>query len=278
MSASRRAIAVVLTVLLLAAYAAATNRLGKAPRSGVQPELLVSMPRIAQILLAGGDRHLAANLSGFRVLVAATARMEAADYAVQARLQEDIAWLNPAHEDNYYIAAAFLPWNGHLDSAQYVLRRAESARQNDWLPDFYLGFHYFHFMKDPAEGARWLLAGVPRAREQSDQWALQNLAANWTEKGYSPSAAAGLVGAMAASAPAGAFRAYLQVRADRLKQLADLRKLAVIYKERNGRGLAKISELVEGGLIASLPIDPLGVGFSVDSEGMPVFKSSAMEH
>lgn len=278
MSSSRRAIAVALTLLLLVAYATAMNRLGKAPRSAVQPELLVSMPRIAQILLAGGDRHLAANLSGFRVLVAATARMEAEDYAVQARLQEDIAWLNPAHEDNYYIAAAFLPWNGHLDSAQYVLRRAESARQNDWLPDFYLGFHYYHFMQNPAEGARWLLAGVPRTREQSDQWALQNLAANWMEKGYSPSAAAGLVGAMAASAPAGAFRAYLQVRADRLKQLADLRKLAVIYKERNGRGLAKISELLEAGLIATLPVDPLGVGFSVDAEGMPVFKSSTTEH
>lgn len=277
MRASRRLLAGALSIVLMMAYAVAIRRLEMTPRSQVQPELLVSMPRFAQILLAGGDRHLAANLNGFRVLVAATARMGAEDYAVQARLQEDIAWLNPSHEDNYYIAAAFLPWNGHLDSAQTVLRRAEVARQNDWLPDFYLGFHYFHFMKNPAEGARWLLAGVPRAKEQADQWALQNLAASWLEKGYSPLAAAGLVGAMAASAPSGAFRTYLQIRANRLKVLGDLKQLAVIYKNRYGHGLARIEDLVAAGLIDALPVDPMGAGFAVDIEGMPVFKSPGVE-
>jgi hypothetical protein len=30
------------------------------------------LPRFAQVLMAGGDRYLAANLAGFRVLVADT--------------------------------------------------------------------------------------------------------------------------------------------------------------------------------------------------------------
>jgi hypothetical protein len=53
--------------------------------------------------------------------------MKAEDYAVQAKLQRDIAWFNPLHEDNYYIGAAMLPWNGELDAAQYVLRKASDG-------------------------------------------------------------------------------------------------------------------------------------------------------
>jgi hypothetical protein len=66
------------------------------PRATAAPELLIALPRFAQVLMAGGDRYLAANLAGFRVLVAETGRMNAEDYAVQAKLQRDIAWFNPA--------------------------------------------------------------------------------------------------------------------------------------------------------------------------------------
>lgn len=263
---------VLLALLVAAAYGLSLQRLAARARANPQAELLVSLPRFAQVLLAGGDRHLAADLSGFRVLVAATERMGAEDYAVQARLQEDIAWFNPAHEDNYYIAAAFLPWNGHLDAAQQVLRQAAEARPRDWQPFFYLGFHHYHFLKDPAEGARWLLAAVPRAQEQQEQWALQNVAARWLEKGYSTATAAQMVETMASSAPPGNFRKYLQVRAKRLQDLARLRDLARVYQRREARPLAKISDLVTAGLIDEIPTDPLGAGYALDTEGMPSFK------
>ena len=100
-------------------YWGCVQQLSGIARSQSPAELLVSLPRSTQVVLAAGDRHFAANLSGFRVLVAATERMRSEDYAVQARLQQDIAWFNPAHEDNYYIAAAILPWNGHLAAAQH---------------------------------------------------------------------------------------------------------------------------------------------------------------
>jgi hypothetical protein len=102
---------------------------------------------------------------------------------VQARLQRDIAWFNPAHEDNYYIAAAILPWNGQVDAAQYVLRKASDARTFDWYPLFHYGFLFYHFRKDPATGAQWLLKGVPRVRNQQDEWALQNVAARVDREG-----------------------------------------------------------------------------------------------
>lgn len=253
-------------------YWGCVQQLSGIARSQSPAELLVSLPRSTQVVLAAGDRHFAANLSGFRVLVAATERMRSEDYAVQARLQQDIAWFNPAHEDNYYIAAAILPWNGHLAAAQQVLRQAAAARTNDWQPAFYLGFNYYHFLKDPAEGANWLLAGAPRATSQQDRWALESLAAQWLEKGYKTATAAAMVDAMAESAPAGVFRNYLKVRAKRLRDLAHLRELAMTYRKRTGRPPESLDDLVAAGLVSSIPTDPLGAGFSLDAEGMPVFK------
>ena len=262
-------------VLAIAAYSISLQRLSSLPRGAAAPELLISLPRFAQVLLAGGDRYLAANLSGFRVLIADTGRMGREDYAVQGRLQSDIAWFNPAHEDNYYIAAAILPWNGQLDAAQYVLRQASDARTFDWYPLFHYGFLFYHFRKDPATGAQWLLKGVPRVKDQQDEWALQNVAAQWIEKGYQTANAAGLVEAMASDARPGAFRNYLQVRAGRLRDLATLQSAVAMFRQRYGKDVERLDELVSSGLIAELPKDPLGLGFGLDASGWPILNSTS---
>jgi hypothetical protein len=240
-------------VLSTLVYGTAAQRLSELPRGTAKPELLIALPRFAQVLLAAGDRYLAANLAGFRVLVAETAHMRPEDYAVQAKLQRDIAWFNPAHEDNYYIAAAILPWNDQVDAAEYVLRKASDARSFDWYPLFHYGFLHYHFRNDAATGAQWLLKGVPRVTNQQDEWALQNVAAAWIEKGYDTADAAGLVGAMAENAPRGAFRNYLQVRADRLRDLAALQDAAQRFRARYGKDVQGLDELVSSGLIYRNP-------------------------
>lgn len=254
-------------------YGFAARHLASMPRETVAAELLVTLPRFAQVTMAAGDRHLAANLAGFRVLVASTERMSKEDYAVQARLQQDIAWLNPAHEDNYYIAASILPWSGEVDASQYVLKRAVGARPFDWYPLFLYGFGLYHFKHDPAEGARWLLVGAERATVPQDQWVLQNIAAKWIEKGYETRMAANLVESMASSAPSGSFKKYLHLRAVRLGDLARLRDLADTYARLKGRKLSRLDDLVSAGLLESLPRDPLGLGYDLDPEGRPILRS-----
>jgi hypothetical protein len=258
-----------------AAYTLTNYRLAGRPRLGIEPEFSVRLPVPAQVLMSVGDRYLAANLNGFRVLVAETARMRAEDYALQAGLQKDISRLNPAHEDNYYIAAAILPWGGQLETAQYVLKRAADARPFDWTPLFYYGFHLYHFYRNPAAGAEALLAGVSRAQDPQDQWALQNVAALWIERGYRLDEAAGRVEAMANAAPPGGFRKYLAIRAARLRVLDRLRNLATEFELQNGRKLASLDELVAGGLLDGIPVDPLRIGFALDTSGQPVFGDAA---
>jgi hypothetical protein len=261
-------------IAILAVYVLAQRNLPPRQASPVAPELLVSLPRSAQVLMAAGDRNLAANLAGFRVLVADTQRMTPGDYAVQAKLQQDIAWLNPAHEDNYYIAAALLPWNGQLDAAQFVLREASDKRVFDYQPVFYYAFNYYHFLRDPATAAKLLLAAAGRPSDQGDQWALQNLAARWVERGYQTATAAGIVDAMAKDAPPGGFKKYLGMRAQRLRDLARLQELARVYRDRTGRDLRDLQELVGAGLIEAIPKDPIGFGYTLSATGEPMLKTT----
>ncbi|MBK7018009.1 MAG: hypothetical protein IPH39_21275 [Sulfuritalea sp.] len=55
--------------------------------SHVSRELAVRLPLAAQVMLAGGDRYLAANMLGIRVLVVETFRMSPQEFDIQARLQ-----------------------------------------------------------------------------------------------------------------------------------------------------------------------------------------------
>lgn len=264
-----------LLLVAVLAYVGAQRNIQPRNNETAGPELLVSLPLAAQVLMAVGDRNLAANLAGFRVLVADTLRMNASDFAVQGRLQHDIAWLNPVHEDNYYIAAALLPWNGQLEAAQFVLRHASETRIFDYQPVFYYAFNIYHFRRDPATAAQLLLDAANRPIEQQDQWALQNLAARWLERGYQTGTAATLVDAMAKNAPPGGFKKYLGLRAQRLRDLARLQELALQYRATTGRDLGDLQELVAAGLIDAIPRDPIGFGYTVGPNGEPMLKTTA---
>jgi hypothetical protein len=234
-------------------------------------ELAVRIPLVFQILAAAGDRYLAANLGGFRILVSEAYRMEPAELALQAQLQKDVSWLNPAHEDNYYIAAAILSVPELIPTAQYILRRAADARPKDWQPLFYYGFNRYYFEKDPVAGARALLEAVPRMGSEGESWTMQNLAAIWIERGYSAGDAARIVSGMADNANPGRFKRYLNHRAQRLRDLAMLKEAVARFRDTQGRPPTSLDELVTMKLLERIPEDPFRRGYTLDSQGEPVF-------
>lgn len=234
-------------------------------------ELAVRIPLLFQILTAAGDRYLAANLAGFRILVSEAYRMGPAELQLQGQLQKDVSWLNPAHEDNYYIAAAILSVPELIPTAQYILRRAADARPKDWQPLFYFGFNRYQFENDPVGGAAALLEAVPRMQDEGESWTMQNLAARWIEKGYSAADAARIVGGMADNASPGRFKRYLTLRAQRLSDLARLKEAVARFREVHGRAPRALDELVSSHTIERIPEDPFGRGYLLDSRGEPVF-------
>lgn len=237
-------------------------------------ELAVRIPVLFQVLTAAGDRYLAANFSGFRILVSEAYRMGPAELALQAQLQRDVSWLNPAHEDNYYIAAAILSVPELIPSAQYILRRAADARPTDWQPLFYYGFNRLYFQRDPRGAAQALLEAVPRMRNEGESWTMQNLAARWIERGYSAADAARIVAGMADTANPGRFKRYLGRRAQRLRDLAMLKEAVDHFRSTQGRSPVKLEELVSAGVIKGIPEDPFRRGYTLDAQGEPVFIQS----
>lgn len=261
-------------MVLLAACMAFALSVMIGPREAVHDrarELAVRIPLVFQVLTAAGDRYLAANLAGFRILVSEAYRMGPAELALQARLQRDVSWLNPAHEDNYYIAAAILSTPELVPDAQYILRRAADARPTDWQPLFYYGFNRYFFEKNPVAGAQALLEAVPRMMDEGESWTMQNLAARWVERGYSAVDAARIVGGMAEAANPGRFKRYLGHRAQRLRDLAALKEATQKFRQLRGVAPQKLEELVAEGFIDRIPDDPFRRGYTLDAQGEPVF-------
>mgnify|MGYP000904725653 FL=1 len=265
---------VALALVGMVIYALAVSQLAEAPRRPALEEMRVAMPRFAQVLLAGGDRYLAANIATVRALVASTEGLSPEQFAIQGRVQRDASWLNPAQQDNYYLAAGILSWNGQLETTQTILRRAHDARPFDIWPAFYYGFHEWHYNKLPLEGVHWLRLAAERAPGYPEQVGLLEMASRWASTSDDLGEAIRVVRNMAAGTRDQAFRSYLLKRAGRLEALRELSLSAEKFRQQFDRSPTSLKELLAPGLLQKLPQDPFGEGFELDSGGQPVVAGS----
>jgi hypothetical protein len=262
-------------VLLLGAglFIVASTSLRQQKRVNASAEIQVALPLFVQVFMTGGDRFLAANLGSIRALITETAKMHPDEYQILARVQVDASWLNPAHEDNYYIASAVLPWSGQVNAAQTVLRRASLARPFDYQPAFYYAFNCVHFLTDPAGGSEWLRRAAAKLPDGDERLAMENFAARWMDKTNDLGLAIAVVESMARQAKRKDFRNYLLLRVQRLRDLLALRQAAERFREETGGPARTLEQLVRPGLLTTLPVDPFGIGYAIDSGGVPVFDS-----
>jgi hypothetical protein len=274
MTAIRRQLPWFIALVLAAAYIFTAERMKSAPRQSVSVEMQVALPLFVQVFMAAGDRNLAANIAAIRALVVSTDKMRPEDYAILAKVQSDVSWLNPAHEDNYYIAAAILPWSGQLEAAQTILRRASIARPYDYQPAFYYAFHLLHFKGDPVGGADWLRQAAEKLSDDDERLTMQNFAARWMDKARDLDLAIRVVESMAKQAKRPDFRAYLEQRVKRLRTLQQLRAAAATYRQRFERPPAQLADLVQSGILTVLPQDPFGYGYGINPQGEIIMRNT----
>jgi hypothetical protein len=263
-----------LGMLMALAFIASTQRLKPLPRQTVAVEMQVALPLFVQVFMAAGDRFLAADIAAIRALVVSTEKMKPEDYAVLAKVQKDVSWLNPAHEDNYYIAFAILPQYGELDAAQTILARASRVRFFDYQPAFFYGFNQWYYKHDPAGAAAWLREAALKLPDPDQQLTMQNMAARWVDRASDTELAIRVVEALAKEARRPDFRKYLETRVLRLRQLQQLRSAAQTYRERFGKPVPDLQTLVASGILPTLPQDPFGFGFGFDKQGDIVLRTS----
>jgi hypothetical protein len=264
----------VFILIPFALYGFAVNQMGKLPKTKNVDLLSVALPAAAQVFIFGGDRYLASNMAVFRALVLSSEAIDAPTAKILGQVQKDASILNPAHEDNYYVGQAVLPWAGEVEADKYIQSKATLARPWDALPPFFYGFGRFYFDHNPAEGAKSIELAAARS-EGVNKDALTEMAARWYEKGDDPRTAIGMVNALAQSTRNEGLKQQLLLRVERLKNLGSLRDAVAKYKEKNGAPPDNLERLVEGGFLALLPIDPLGQGFTLDTTGVPIVAPTA---
>jgi len=263
-----------IALLAMVVFVATAQRLKVAPRQSVQVEMQVALPLFVQVLMTAGDRNLAANIAAIRALVVNNFKMKPEEFAILAKVQDDVSWLNPGHEDNYYIAAAILPWQGEVDPAQRILARATKARRYDYQPAFFYAFNLLHFKGDAAGASAWMREAAEFLPEGNNRLHMQNLAAIWLDRVQDVDLAIGVVEAMARETKRRDFQDYLERRVTRLRTLKVLRSAQASYQERFNRPLVAVQDLVNAGIITELPQDPFGFGFDIDRSGRVALRNS----
>lgn len=258
-----------LALLAWAVFWFAGSQLQDSPRISEQGLLRVRLPELLQLAYAGGDPYLAANLNVFRSMLVEASVTEQETYRVQAQLQVDAARFNPYHEDNYYIAAAILPWNGFVPEAQEVLRRASEARSWDWMPPFFHAFDSWYFEQDMRAAGDWAEIAAARSNAVNAK-ALRAMAAKWYERGDDPQLARNLITALQEQTRDPDLRLQLQARIDRLDGLLALRAAHAEYLQRNGQPPARLEDLLGHAGLAALPHDPMQLGYGLDATGLPI--------
>lgn len=257
-----------LFVLGWAGFAATSLTLRDQPRLDERAEVLrVRLPILVQLNNAFSDAFLAANLNVFRSLMVDFRITEGETYRIQAQLQADAAFFNPRHEDNYYVGAAILPWNGQVDAAQVVLRSAAENRAWDMWPAFFYAFNAMYFEQNMGKAGHW--AEVAAQRHPKNAAALRDMAAKWYERGDDPRIAIGILKAMHDQSRDESFRRLLEARLQRLKGLLALREAAADFRAQRGRSPEILAQLVGFAGLNSIPSDPLKLGYLLDAKGIP---------
>ncbi|WQN29467.1 hypothetical protein ULE26_09165 [Stutzerimonas stutzeri] len=220
----------------------------------------VVIPAPLLVVLHGGDRFLAADLETMRLSATGMDdRGVDTDYLVRA--QREVARLNPCHEDNYYLANGLLTWGGAVEQGNEVLRAAVDCRFWDEFPPFFYGINLSFFQRDNEEAARVLEIGAQRSTRNAA--AMQKLAVMLRAEQFADERLAlNYLTQQRDSATDPKLRDMLDKRVIRLQGLIHLRAAQRRYEAEQGP-LTDLQQLINQGIIAELPADPLRLGYEL---------------
>jgi len=184
-----------------------------------------------------------------------------------AGLMDVVTTLNPWVDHPYRFAAVWL--TDSLDSvrkANELLRRGIAHHPADWRNYFYLGFNLFFYLDERAEAASVLeqameLPGAPRY--------LRRLVARLKGAEGGLEIAESFLHSLLFEAETEEEReqyekALAEIATERVARTLDAAR--VRYRERHGRDIADVADLVRGPepVLPSLPPDPSGGAWTID--------------
>ncbi len=240
-----------------------------------QPELIYLPPTRVLRVASLGFEHALSDILWFRT-ISYFGRHYRSDhvYPWLARMCQAVTNLDPSAEHVYRFGGLILPWEaGHIDEGIALLEKGVRNLPNSWNLRFTLGFSYYFFKDDLQSASSTLRAAalLPGAPEYVGRLAALMYAAH-----EGPQRAIDFLAEMDRSAISDDMHGIIRQRIRELQLSRDIDELESAvqqYVARVGRQPTKLTELVDAGILSSIPREPFG-GDYVLTEGTGRIQSS----
>ena len=167
--------------------------------------------------------------------------------------------LDPWFWDAYLLADTILTWDfKRIDLANNLLFKAREHRTDDFQVPYHIGFNYFYFLKDNANGAGYLMEAARLPGAPSYLPALATRLSMYQNQ-YGP--AIMFLNNIIKSTQNPKLRKQFEIRLETLMIMDSLEKKVHEFEKKFGIFPGRLSDLVDEGLIESIPDDPYGGKF-----------------
>ena len=174
------------------------------------------------------------------------------------------AKLDPYNQDIYYFSQAIFTWDlGRVLEVNKLLEYGMRYKKNDWRLPYYAGFNSAYFLSDFDSAARYF----QKAAEISGNELFTKLAARYFHAAGKGDLGILFLDAMIKSAKNPSVKETYVLRKNALIAALTLQKAADAFRERYDRIPETVDQLVNVGLVDSIPDDPYGGTFFITDEG-----------
>lgn len=246
-------------------------------QSMVRIEELAQLPR-GEVLKPAllGYHHLGADVLWLRTLqVLGKKRNSADEYTWIYHAIDVITTLDPQYAYAYYVGGVALTnLADRVDLSNRLLEKGHRENSNEWNLPFLLGYNYYFVLDDAAKGAEYIGRAARTAGAPSF---LPGLATRMYAEAGNPDVALEFLEALWKDNPDLAVREKLAIRAKEVLIERDLRALEEAVKQfrlKYAKLPARLSDLIFSGYLTTIPDEPLGGAYHLDSETGKVSSSS----
>ena len=246
-------------------------------RTAVQIEGLAQLPKgeyLKPALL--GYHHLGADILWLKLVqVVGKKRNSADEYEWMYHALDVITTLDPHYAYAYYVGGNIL---GDLanrpDLSIRLLEKGVKANPEVWNIPFLLGYNYYFLLGDPAKGAEYIMEA---ARRPDGPAYLPGLATRMAAEAGSPDTALAFLEARLLETHDPEMR---EVLANRMKEVIIERDIRILesaveaYRTQHQIPPTTFTDLVAVGILPSLPQEPFGGDYRLDSKTGSVSSST----
>jgi tetratricopeptide (TPR) repeat protein len=178
---------------------------------------------------------------------------------------KQITNLDPRFLDPYIVAQTTLPFEaGMVEETNDLLKKAAHILTDDYRPHFFLWHNYFYFLNNPQKAGEHLQKA---ARMPGAPLYFSTLAARMNLYAGKIHVAVIYLEETLRETTDPALRRFLSLRIEALKKIGYLENAVMEYRKRYNTFPEDLEELIEHGLIKTIPADPYGGEFYIMERG-----------